>query len=112
MKKIEAIIKPFKLERIKDALAELGINGLTVSEVKACGPQNGCTEIFRGSEHKRGLLPKIKLEVVVKAELVQQAVDAVLAAAGAERVGEGKVFVSPVDDVLRIRTNESGEGAV
>ncbi|MDB6174793.1 MAG: nitrogen regulatory protein [Chthoniobacteraceae bacterium] len=109
MKKIEAIIKPFKLEEVKEALAVLGIDGMTVSEVKEFGCRKGILDMLRGNGLRIEFLPKIKLEVVVRADLVDQAIAAVIQAAG---TGEGSVFISPVDGALRIRTNESGEGAV
>ncbi len=112
MKKIEAIIKPFTLEKVKAALAVLGIDGMTVSEVKAFGCRRGRIEMHRGNDYCIEFLPKIKLEVVVRAELVKQALAAVLQAARAGNMGEGNVFISPVDGALRIRTSESGEGAV
>ncbi len=112
MKKIEAIIKPFKLEEVKDALAELGIEGMTVSEVKGFGRQKGHTEIYRGSEYTVDFLPKIKIEVVVADSVVDGAVAAVIKAAKTGKIGDGKVFVYPIDDAIRIRTEEKGEKAV
>jgi nitrogen regulatory protein P-II 1 len=112
MKKIEAIIKPFKLEDVKEALAEIGIEGMTVSEVKGFGRQKGHTEIYRGSEYTVDFLPKVKFEIVIGNDRVQKAVDVIVAAAKTGKIGDGKVFVLPVDDVVRIRTEERGETAV
>ncbi len=112
MKKIEAIIKPFKLEDVKSALAELGIQGLTITEVKGFGRQKGHTEIYRGSEYAVDFLPKIKVEVVLADAQVKGVVDAIVKAAKTGKIGDGKIFVSPVESVLRIRTGETGEQAV
>jgi len=112
MKKIEAIIKPFKLEEVKDALSELGIEGMTVSEVKGFGRQKGHTEIYRGSEYTVDFLPKIKLEIVVADSQVDTAVGAIIKAAKTGKIGDGKVFVSPVETAIRIRTEEKGDSAV
>ena len=112
MKKIEAIIKPFKLEEVKDALAGLGIEGMTVSEVKGFGRQKGHTEIYRGSEYTVDFLPKIKIEVVLADGTVEPAIAAIVKAAKTGKIGDGKVFVSPVEEVIRIRTEETGEKAV
>jgi len=112
MKKIEAIIKPFKLEEVKDALSDLGIEGMTVSEVKGFGRQKGKTEIFRGSEYAVDFLPKIKIEVVLADGRVDEALAAVIAAAKTGKIGDGKVFVSTVDEMIRIRTGETGAKAV
>jgi len=112
MKKIEAIIKPFKLEDVKTALAELGIQGLTVSEVKGFGRQKGHTEIYRGSEYAVDFLPKIKIEVVLADAQVASVVAAIVKSAKTGKIGDGKIFVSPVESVLRIRTGETGEQAV
>jgi nitrogen regulatory protein PII len=112
MKKIEAIIKPFKLEEVKDALADLGIEGMTVSEVKGFGRQKGHTEIYRGSEYTVDFLPKIKIEVVLADSLLESAVGAIVKAAKTGKIGDGKVFVSPVEEAIRIRTDETGEKAV
>jgi len=112
VKKIEAIIKPFKLEEVKDALAEVGVEGMTVSEVKGFGRQKGHTEIYRGSEYTVDFLPKIKIDVVVADALVEAAAQAIIKAAKTGKIGDGKVFVSPVDDAIRIRTEEKGEKAV
>ena len=112
MKKIEAIIKPFKLEEVKDALAAIGIEGMTVTEVKGFGRQKGHTEIYRGSEYTVDFLPKIKLETVVTDELAEQAVAAIIKAAKTGKIGDGKIFVSSVEQAVRIRTEEMGEKAV
>jgi nitrogen regulatory protein PII len=112
MKKIDAIIKPFKLEEVKEALASVGVQGLTVSEVKGFGRQKGHTEIYRGSEYTVDFLPKIKVEVVVPDALMRQAIDAIVHAARTGKIGDGKVFVSNVETAIRIRTEESGEEAV
>ena len=112
MKKIEAIIKPFKLEEVKDALAEIGVEGMTVTEVKGFGRQKGHTEIYRGSEYTVDFLPKIKLEVVLSDALVDAAVAAVVRAAKTGKIGDGKVFVSAVSEAVRIRTEETGDRAV
>jgi nitrogen regulatory protein PII len=112
MKKIEAIIKPFKLEDVKEALAELGVEGMTVSEVKGFGRQKGHTEIYRGSEYTVDFLPKIKIDVVLSDALAEAAVTAIVNAAKTGKIGDGKVFVLPVLEAVRIRTEESGEKAV
>ena len=112
MKKIEAIIKPFKLEEVKDALGQVGIEGMTVSEVKGFGRQKGHTEIYRGSEYTVDFLPKIKLELVVADADVDEAVDAIIKSAKTGKIGDGKVFVSEIEQAIRIRTEEKGEQAV
>jgi nitrogen regulatory protein PII len=112
MKKLEAIIKPFKLEEVKEALAELGIEGMTVTEVKGFGRQKGHTEIYRGSEYTVDFLPKVKVEVVLADEMVDKAVSVVVGAAKTGKIGDGKVFVLPVEHAVRIRTEEIGEKAV
>jgi nitrogen regulatory protein PII len=112
MKKIEAIIKPFKIEEVKDALSEIGIEGMTVTEVKGFGRQKGHTEIYRGSEYTVDFLPKIKLEVVVADGLVENAVRVIVEAAKTGKIGDGKIFVLPVENALRIRTGETGDQAV
>ena len=112
MKKIEAIIKPFKLEEVKDALAGVGIEGMTVSEVKGFGRQKGHTEIYRGNEYTVDFLPKIKIEIVLADNVVASAVDAIVKAAKTGKIGDGKVFVSPMEDAIRIRTEERGDRAV
>jgi len=112
MKKIEAIIKPFKLESVKEALGEAGIEGMTVTEVKGFGRQKGHTEIYRGSEYTVDFLPKVKVEIVVPDELLEKAVQIVSLAAKTGKIGDGKIFVIPMESVLRIRTGERGEEAV
>jgi nitrogen regulatory protein P-II 1 len=112
MKKIEAIIKPFKLEPVKDALSELGVEGMTVSEVKGFGRQKGHTEIYRGSEYTVDLLPKVKLEIVTSDDLAEKIVDAIIAAAKTGQIGDGKVFVWTIDKSVRIRTEEEGEASI
>jgi len=112
MKKIEAIIKPFKLEDVKEALAGLGVEGMTVSEVKGFGRQKGHTEIYRGSEYTVDFLPKLKLEVVLADASTQAAVDAIIKAAKTGKIGDGKIFVSSIENAVRIRTEETGEKAV
>jgi nitrogen regulatory protein P-II 1 len=112
MKKIEAIIKPFKLEEVKESLAELGIEGMTVSEVKGFGRQKGQTEIYRGSEYVVDFLPKIKLEIVVADEKLGDAVTTIIKAARTGKIGDGKIFVLPVEEAVRIRTAERAEAAV
>ncbi len=112
MKKIEAIIKPFKLEEVKDALKELGISGMTVSEVKGFGRQKGHTEIYRGSEYTVDFIPKTKIEVVVANDMVDTAVAAIIKAAKTGKIGDGKVFVSSIESVVRIRTEERNEEAI
>jgi nitrogen regulatory protein PII len=112
MKKIEAIIKPFKLEDVKEALSGLGVEGMTVSEVKGFGRQKGHTEIYRGSEYTVDFLPKIKIEVVLSESQVNPAVEAIVKAAKTGKIGDGKVFVSSIDNAIRIRTEETGEQAV
>ena len=112
MKKIEAIIKPFKLDEVREALSEIGVTGLTVTEVKGFGRQKGHTELYRGSEYVVDFLPKVKLEVVVKDELLDTAIDAIIKAARTGKIGDGKIFVTNVEHVLRIRTGETNESAV
>ena len=112
MKKIEAIIKPFKLEEVKEALSGLGIQGMTVSEVKGFGRQKGHTEIYRGSEYTVDFLPKIKVEVVLPDSVAASAVDAIVKAAKTGKIGDGKVFVSSIQNAVRIRTEETGDQAV
>jgi nitrogen regulatory protein PII len=112
MKKIEAIIKPFKLEDVKEALSEIGVEGMTVSEVKGFGRQKGHTEIYRGSEYTVDFLPKIKIEVVLGDNQATAAVDAIVKAAKTGKIGDGKVFVSAIENAVRIRTEETGEQAV
>ncbi len=112
MKLIKAIIKPFKLEDVKDALSELGIEGMTVSEVKGFGRQKGHTEIYRGSEYTVDFLPKVKIEIVVADDLASKAVNAIVEAAKTGKIGDGKVFVIPIEDAIRIRTGEQGDEAL
>lgn len=112
MKKLEAIIKPFKLEEVKQALSEIGVEGMTVSEVKGFGRQKGHTEIYRGSEYTVDFLPKIKLEIVLADNAVQTAAAAIVKAAKTGKIGDGKIFILPVDEAIRIRTEEKGESAV
>ncbi len=112
MKKVEAIIKPFKLEEVKDALGDVGIEGMTVTEVKGFGRQKGHTEIYRGSEYTVDFLPKIKIELVLPDGSVETAVNAIIKSAKTGKIGDGKIFVSPVDQAIRIRTEEKGDSAV
>lgn len=112
MKKIEAIIKPFKLDEVREALNELGVSGLTVTEVKGFGRQKGHTELYRGAEYVVDFLPKIKLEVVVTADLLETAVEAIIKAAHTGKIGDGKIFISSVERVIRIRTGETDASAV
>lgn len=112
MKKIEAIIKPFKLDDLKQVLQELGIKGMTVTEVKGFGRQKGHTELYRGAEYVVDFLPKVKIEVVVKDDIVQRAVEAIAGAAKTGQIGDGKIFVSSLEEALRIRTGETGEDAI
>jgi nitrogen regulatory protein P-II 1 len=112
MKKIEAIIKPFKMEDVKEALTEIGIEGMTVSEVKGFGRQKGHTEIYRGSEYTVDFLPKVKFEIVVADDRVQKAVQVIVESARTGKIGDGKVFVMPIDEAIRIRTEERGEAAI
>lgn len=112
MKKVEAIIKPFKLQEVKDALSEIGIHGMTVSEVKGFGRQKGHTEIYRGSEYTVDFLPKVKIETVLPDNLVAQAIEAIIKSAKTGKIGDGKIFVSSVAEAYRIRTGERDESAV
>jgi nitrogen regulatory protein PII len=112
MKLISAIIKPFKLEEVKEALAEIGIEGMTVTEVKGFGRQKGHTEIYRGSEYTVDFLPKVKIEVAVSSDIAEKAVETIVAAAKTGKIGDGKIFVIPVEEAVRIRTDERGEGAI
>jgi len=112
MKKIEAVIKPFKLEEVKDALTEIGIQGLTVSEVKGFGRQKGHTELYRGAEYVVDFIPKIKIEVVVPDDIAEKVVETIVNAARTGRIGDGKVFIIPIEDAVRIRTGERGENAI
>ena len=112
MKKIEAIIKPFKLDDVKDALHEVGVSGITVAEVKGFGRQKGHTELYRGAEYVIDFLPKVKVEVVVEDSMVENAIEAIETAARTGRIGDGKIFVMPVDEAVRIRTGERAEEAI
>jgi nitrogen regulatory protein PII len=112
MKKIDAIIKPFKLQEVKDALAEIGIHGMTVSEVKGFGRQKGHTEIYRGSEYTVDFLPKVKVEMVLPDNQVSQAIDVIIKAAKTGKIGDGKIFVTNIEEAHRIRTEEKGDAAV
>ena len=112
MKKIEAIIKPFKLEEVKDALAEVGVQGMTVTEVKGFGRQKGHTEIYRGSEYTVDFLPKVKLEIIIDDEEAAKVAEAIVNSANTGKIGDGKVFISNVEEAIRIRTGETGSGAV
>ncbi|MBM3238471.1 P-II family nitrogen regulator [Candidatus Poribacteria bacterium] len=112
MKKLECIIRPFKLEDVKEALESLGISGMTVTEVKGFGRQKGHTELYRGSEYTIEFLPKLKIEIVVTDDVVDDAVEAILQAANTGKIGDGKIFVIPVEEAIRIRTGERGDGAI
>ena len=112
MKKVEAIIKPFKLDEVREALSELGVTGLTVTEVKGVGRQKGHTELYRGAEYVVDFVPKVKVEVVVADSLVERAIEAVVKAGRTGKIGDGKIFVTGVDQAVRIRTGESGDAAV
>ncbi|MBS1143802.1 MAG: nitrogen regulatory protein [Proteobacteria bacterium] len=112
MKKIEAVIKPFKLDEVREALSEIGIAGLTVTEVKGFGRQKGHTELYRGAEYVVDFLPKIKIEIVVNSDNVEPAIEAIIKAARTGKIGDGKIFVTPVEQVVRIRTGETNEAAI
>ena len=112
MKKIEAIIKPFKLDEVKEALQEIGLQGITITETRGFGRQKGHTELYRGAEYVVDFLPKIKIEVVVEDKMVERTVEAIIAAARTGRIGDGKIFISPVEDAIRIRTGERGSNAI
>lgn len=112
MKKVDAIIKPFKLDEVKEALNEVGIQGITVSEVKGFGRQKGHTELYRGAEYVVDFLPKIKLEIIVRDDMVTKVVETIEAVARTGRIGDGKIFVLPVEEVVRIRTGERGDAAI
>lgn len=112
MKKIEAIIKPFKLDEVREALSELGVSGMTVSEVKGFGRQKGHTELYRGAEYVVDFLPKVKIEAVVADDLVESAIDLIIKAARTGKIGDGKIFVYPVEQVVRIRTGETDDAAL
>jgi nitrogen regulatory protein P-II 1 len=112
MKRIEAVIKPFKLDEVREALSEVGVTGLTVTEVKGFGRQKGHTELYRGAEYVVDFLPKVKIDVILADDMVDRAVEALIKAARTGKIGDGKIFVTPVEQVVRIRTGESGEAAV
>jgi len=112
MKKIEAILRPFKVDDIREALSEIGVKGMTLTEVKGYGRQKGHTEVYRGSEYNVDFLPKAKIEIVVKDDMLERVIATILKVAKTGQVGDGKIFVSPIEDVIRIRTEESGEEAV
>ncbi len=112
MKKIEAMIKPFKLDEVKEALQEVGLQGITVTEVRGFGRQKGHTELYRGAEYVVDFLPKVKLEIVVQDHLVERTVEAIVEAARTGRIGDGKIFITPVEDAIRIRTGERGDAAI
>ena len=112
MKKVEAIIKPFKLDEVKESLSEIGVHGMTVSEVKGFGRTGGKKEVYRGSAYVVDFVPKVKLEIIVPEDSVRQVVNAIVEAAKTGRIGDGKIFVTPVDEVIRIRTGETGEDAI
>ena len=112
MKLVTAIIKPFKLDEVREALSAIGVQGITVTEVKGFGRQKGHTELYRGAEYVVDFLPKVKIEVIVTDEMVEKAVEAIVAAAQTGRIGDGKIFVLPIEDVIRIRTGERGPNAI
>ena len=112
MKKIEAVIKPFKLDEVKEALQEIGLQGITVIEARGFGRQKGHTELYRGAEYVVDFLPKVKIEVIVDEPMVEKTIEAIMAAAQTGRIGDGKIFVSPIEDVIRIRTGERGPKAI
>ncbi len=112
MKKVEAVVKPFKLDEVREALSEIGVSGLTVTEVKGFGRQKGHTELYRGAEYVVDFLPKVKVEVILQDALVERAIEAIVKAARTGKIGDGKIFVTTVEQVIRIRTGESGEAAV
>jgi len=112
MKKVEAIIKPFKLDEVKEALNEIGIQGITVSEVKGFGRQKGHTELYRGAEYVVDFIPKIKMEIIVKEDMVAKVIETIAESARTGRIGDGKIFVTSIEEVVRIRTGESGEDAL
>src|SRR5215218_5739525 len=112
MKKIEAIFKPFKLDEVREALSEIGVSGLTVTEVKGFGRQRGHTELYRGAEYVVDFLPKVRIEVILPDEMIERAIEAIIRAARTGKIGDGKIFVTAVEQVVRIRTGESGEAAI
>jgi nitrogen regulatory protein P-II 1 len=112
MKKIDAVVKPFKLDEVREALSEIGVSGLTVTEVKGFGRQKGHTELYRGAEYVVDFLPKVKIEIVVADDILEQAIEAIIKAARTGKIGDGKIFVSSVEQVVRIRTGEANEAAI
>ena len=112
MKKIEAIIKPFKMDEVKNALTKIGLQGMTVSEVKGFGRQRGHTEVYRGAEYKIDFLPKVKIELITSEEMIPQVIETIERAAKTGKIGDGKIFVSPIEEVIRIRTGERGKDAI
>jgi len=112
MKKIEAVVKPFKLDEVKNALTKIGVQGMTVTEVKGFGRQKGHTEVYRGAEYKIDFLPKVKIELITGEELITQVIETIERAAKTGKIGDGKIFISPVDEVIRIRTGERGKDAI
>ena len=112
MKKIEAIIRAYRLDEVKEALLEMGVQGMTITEVRGFGRQRGHTELYRGREYQIDFVPKLKVEIVLEADLVDRAVEAIIAAAKTDQVGDGKIFITPVEDVIRIRTSETGPDAL
>lgn len=112
MKKVEAVIKPFKLDEVREALSAIGVNGLTVTEVKGFGRQKGHTELYRGAEYVVDFLPKIKIEVILASDMVDSAIEAIIKSAHTGKIGDGKIFVTSVEQVIRIRTGETGEAAI
>jgi len=112
MKKIEAIIRPYRVDEVKEELLEIGIRGMTVTEVRGFGRQRGHTELYRGREYQIDFVPKVKIEIILEADLVDQAIEAIIKAAKTDQVGDGKIFVYPVEDAIRIRTSESGPDAI
>ena len=112
MKKIEAVIKPFKLDDVRESLSEIGVQGITVTEVKGFGRQKGHTELYRGAEYVVDFLPKVKIEMVLADDLIDAAIEAIIGAARTDKIGDGKIFVSPIEQAIRIRTGETGEDAV
>ncbi|HEY5293088.1 MAG TPA: P-II family nitrogen regulator [Burkholderiales bacterium] len=112
MKKIDAVVKPFKLDEVREALSEIGVSGLTVTEVKGFGRQKGHTELYRGAEYVVDFLPKVKIEIVVADEILEQAIEAIIKAARTGKIGDGKIFVTSVEQVVRIRTGETNEAAI
>jgi len=112
MKKIEAIIKPFKLDEVKNALTKIGVQGMTVTEVKGFGRQKGHTEVYRGAEYKIDFLPKVKIELITSEEMISQVIETIERASKTGKIGDGKIFISPIDEVIRIRTGERGRDAI